>query len=387
MKNNYKNKFLGIEAPAAHGWELTSVQTAKITHNFEALFQMADDEMPEKDMGMKQLFNYRKFNPSSKAVVDADIEFSIIKIALPQIWNEKTGQFDTLTEKITLNNTEFFISERKEDTQHWTFLYAPYDANYWFYAKIAVHKPELDAETMAVFEGISFFKTALNNTIISPNFQHEISFGASEEQSMGGAYYCPIFIKNTEGSPKMLLHERSIGNAVWKGSNAVFFPIWVRTDKGLMQQIAFYDLKKSRISIFERLYNFVEIKAIKGNLISAIESPHWQPKNIVIDIKNEKVEKTISWAQIDSDITAIKNRLLNATGGNWYYFQEGRDHTSGSSFIMTNVENQDDWNNPNRGEDLEISGATHADNEFIAHARQDIPLLLAEIERLKALIK
>ncbi len=222
-----------------------------------------------------------------------------------------------------------------------------------------------------------------NKTIIAPNKKHTISFGEMFEQRHGGAYCCPIFIENREGSEKMLLHERNTGNAVWKDNDTVFFPIWVNSERGLMQQLACYDLKKSRISIFEKLYNFVEIKTIKGNLIEAIDSPHWQPKDITIDIENEKIEKTMSWTKIDTDIIAIKQRLLAAKGGNWFYFQEGRDHESGSSFIMTNVPNRDDWKNPNRDEDLEIIGATHADMEFIAHARQDIPMLLAEIERLK----
>jgi len=38
-------------------------------------------------------------------------------------------------------------------------------------------------------------------------------------------------------------------------------------------------------------------------------------------------------------------------------------------------------------EDLRILGGTIADQVFIAHARQDIPLLLDEIERLQALIQ
>ena len=37
----------------------------------------------------------------------------------------------------------------------------------------------------------------------------------------------------------------------------------------------------------------------------------------------------------------------------------------------------------NRSEDIELLGATADDQEFIAHAREDIPLLLAEIDRLK----
>ncbi len=52
-------------------------------------------------------------------------------------------------------------------------------------------------------------------------------------------------------------------------------------------------------------------------------------------------------------------------------YVEGRDHDSGSNFIMTS-EN-----------DIELSGATIADQDFIAHARQDIPKLLNEIRRLK----
>jgi hypothetical protein len=70
------------------------------------------------------------------------------------------------------------------------------------------------------------------------------------------------------------------------------------------------------------------------------------------------------------DLPAIRQRCARATAGPWKSFIEGRDHTSGSSFIMTG------------GEDIELLGATEEDQDFIAHARQDIPLLLAEIDRL-----
>jgi hypothetical protein len=58
---------------------------------------------------------------------------------------------------------------------------------------------------------------------------------------------------------------------------------------------------------------------------------------------------------------------------------EGRDHDSGSNFIMTGTDTA-------RGNDIELTGATVADQDFIAHARQDIPQLLAEIRRLKSLL-
>lgn len=60
----------------------------------------------------------------------------------------------------------------------------------------------------------------------------------------------------------------------------------------------------------------------------------------------------------------------------WKAWIEGRDHTSGSSFIMTGEGEQ-------RGEDLEMSGATDADYDFIAHARQDIPKLIKELRALR----
>jgi hypothetical protein len=55
---------------------------------------------------------------------------------------------------------------------------------------------------------------------------------------------------------------------------------------------------------------------------------------------------------------------------------EGRDQWGGSSFIMTGPDDD-------RGEDLTVLGANEADLEFIAHARQDIPRMLSEIERLR----
>jgi len=76
----------------------------------------------------------------------------------------------------------------------------------------------------------------------------------------------------------------------------------------------------------------------------------------------------------DSDIAEIKKRCERATPGPWKSYVEGRESMSGSSFIMTG------------GEDIYLTGATVADQDFIAHARQDIPSLIAEVERLRKLL-
>ncbi|MDH6262516.1 hypothetical protein [Bradyrhizobium sp. BR13661] len=78
-------------------------------------------------------------------------------------------------------------------------------------------------------------------------------------------------------------------------------------------------------------------------------------------------------ALTDEEIEAIKVRCEQATAGPWQSFIEKRDRFSGSDFVQTG------------GEDIYLTGATLADQEFIAHARQDIPRLIAEIERLRAI--
>jgi len=81
----------------------------------------------------------------------------------------------------------------------------------------------------------------------------------------------------------------------------------------------------------------------------------------------------------DEDLKEILDRCNAATPGPWVSYIEGRDHTSGSDFIMTGTIEK-------RGNDIELSGATQADQDFIAHARQDVLRLVAEIQRLKQLL-
>jgi len=74
----------------------------------------------------------------------------------------------------------------------------------------------------------------------------------------------------------------------------------------------------------------------------------------------------------EEEIKEIKTRLEKTTPGPWTSISESRGETVGTDFIMT------------AGEDIYLMGATLVDQDFIAHARQDVPRLIAEIERLKA---
>jgi len=78
-------------------------------------------------------------------------------------------------------------------------------------------------------------------------------------------------------------------------------------------------------------------------------------------------------------LNEIERRIQKASVGPWVSYVEGRDHTAGSNFIMTGPPD-------NRGEDIELHGATVADQDFVAHARSDMPLLLMEIRRLRKML-
>jgi hypothetical protein len=73
-------------------------------------------------------------------------------------------------------------------------------------------------------------------------------------------------------------------------------------------------------------------------------------------------------------IAAIAARVSATTAGPWKAMLEGHDHSSGSSCIVAATGG------------IELDGATDADLEFIANARQDIPYLLAELHRIVSLL-
>jgi len=74
-------------------------------------------------------------------------------------------------------------------------------------------------------------------------------------------------------------------------------------------------------------------------------------------------------------IAAIVARADAAASGPWKAMLEGRDHSSGSSCILTK----------NGGIDLD--GASDADIEFMASARQDVPYLVSELRRMVDVLK
>jgi len=79
-----------------------------------------------------------------------------------------------------------------------------------------------------------------------------------------------------------------------------------------------------------------------------------------------------SGALTDGELDAIRQRIVNSSAGPWRCFIEGRDHLSGEDFIKTAI-----------GDICFAGDITVSDCDFIAHSRQDLPRLVAEIDRLR----
>jgi hypothetical protein len=80
------------------------------------------------------------------------------------------------------------------------------------------------------------------------------------------------------------------------------------------------------------------------------------------------------------DLQAIRKRAEAATEGPWqaHKYSVSSEHTKSENYAGE----IDDICSLNDGEYIENYNA-EADAEFIAHARQDVPALIAEVERLR----
>lgn len=88
----------------------------------------------------------------------------------------------------------------------------------------------------------------------------------------------------------------------------------------------------------------------------------------------------------EQELDAIESRCAQATPAPWTSYWEGRDGESFASFIMQHLDGQQrdlyltfDYSPRSEARDL-------ADQDFIAHAREDLPRVLAEVRRLRKLV-
>jgi hypothetical protein len=86
----------------------------------------------------------------------------------------------------------------------------------------------------------------------------------------------------------------------------------------------------------------------------------------------------------DAELDEMDRRVGAASPAPWESFVEGRNHESGDSFIL--IGGLDDTS-PDMYVTHDGAPAPAGDLDFIAHARQDVPRLVAEVRRLRALLQ
>ncbi|MFE2582843.1 hypothetical protein [Streptomyces sp. NPDC059378] len=94
----------------------------------------------------------------------------------------------------------------------------------------------------------------------------------------------------------------------------------------------------------------------------------------------------------EEELSAIERRVGAATPGPWVGWMESRHSIGGTSFIQlrADAEEDDEFYLTRATGGHEVVGAdaqTDADIEFIAGARQDVPRLVKEIRRLRAVLE
>lgn len=87
----------------------------------------------------------------------------------------------------------------------------------------------------------------------------------------------------------------------------------------------------------------------------------------------------------EAELDQIEQRCDAASKPPWQSFIEGRDHHGGDNFIRVGgMDDSEPDMYVSRAADEGLVPASDADLDFIAYARQDLPLLLAEVRRHRA---
>lgn len=92
----------------------------------------------------------------------------------------------------------------------------------------------------------------------------------------------------------------------------------------------------------------------------------------------------------EQELAAMEKRIAAAAPAPWWGWLETRDGTGGESYIQITPDSEEDEEiyirrfvgaRELKSPDVQLD----ADIDFIAHAREDMPRLIAEIRRLRAL--
>lgn len=81
----------------------------------------------------------------------------------------------------------------------------------------------------------------------------------------------------------------------------------------------------------------------------------------------------------EADLDQIERLIDAATPGPWFSYRVGRDAEAATNYVETGT-----CNELGTFRCIEVAGASEADQDFIASARQELPRLLFEVRVLRA---
>lgn len=173
----YESHYFHLRIDFPDTWTLTSWQHVKIGRTWRSAYQTSDDDLPEKRPdATKFLFTAALHPPDSQALVHADVEVSVFRLApdddmrtslvenlerLSEHYH-RSGISASLTGEgvWTIGGVDFTYvdQELKSGTTNWyRFYFRPLHENLWLYGKIAGHQRRAYyEEALAIAAGMTF---------------------------------------------------------------------------------------------------------------------------------------------------------------------------------------------------------------------------------------
>lgn len=173
----YENADFGIQIEFPEKWKLVSWKHGSVGRSSRSAYQSRDDELPTKGpQASRFLFTACLHPPESEAMVEADIEFSVFRLAegedlrqtLLQNCQRRSAQYQSggiassiFTEGTwTLGNVDFGYvdehSKREGGQSRYRFFFRRMEGILWFYGKIAGHRDAAFAEALQIVEALKY---------------------------------------------------------------------------------------------------------------------------------------------------------------------------------------------------------------------------------------
>jgi hypothetical protein len=175
VMQTYENAYYGLRIDFPDKWNLVSWKHAKIGRSSRSAFQTRDDDLPSKGLcASKILFTACLYSPESQVLVDADIEFSVFRLAEGEDMRQTllenherqhaSYEADGIATSITKEGTwrisgidfGYVDDESKTPSAHsqYRFLFRRVDEVFWLYCKIAGHKEWAFNEAIKIMEAM-----------------------------------------------------------------------------------------------------------------------------------------------------------------------------------------------------------------------------------------